>query len=380
MLISSSGVLGTGTLKQARGASSGEARCIPGFSEEESRLFNLMGMNFRGNTLGNRLIHFIVPKKHYGIKGNENVYPDMMYQYADDARRLQLRGFKDNRGKHWWLCFVGNLGDLPQQVKTGGLKRSFNNVIKSPEARTFTGICVVCPAGQQGFDFENMSLCAPFFNHMYEDEPWDHDAAIFDLVRFTKNFAKIFRIDIWHGFHLGSGMVFVASGLVEAMELIGGSISHKLEIMNAKLDQFKLKTDCGDLSFSALTQKRLGWSSIDTYPIGAWQKASDTVQLLRFLIDILEEPSLDLQPNTILYDVLKAGRAIDFVFSSLYGENIFVFGDKARDIAVAGLRYLQVHMSLVRQCHQLRKNRFLQMPKLHGLHHVFATMQLGCYF
>ena len=376
MIVSSSGVLGKGTLAQALESTSGNLSSAEGLSNEEARLFNLMGMNFRGQTLGNRLVHFITPKRFYSRKHNKEVYGGMMHQYADDAKRLQTRGFKDKQGKWWWLCFIGNLGDLPQQVKTGGLKRSFNNVVKSGTSNTSKGICICCPAGQEGFEFENMSLAAPFFSAMYQDEPWDENAAIFQLVRFQRRLAKIFRVDIWHGFHLGTGMIFVGSGLVEAMQLMGdGSVLDKLEIMNAKLESFQLETGSCELSFSALTKERLGWPTVASYPKGGWQKATDTVQLLKFLIHLLEE--VTLEDNSILQVIKEAACVIDWVFSSLYRANMFLFGDTARDIAVAGLKFLQLNMKLARMCYDVGKNRFLQMPKLHTLHNVFATMLFG---
>ena len=370
MITSSSGVLGKGTQKQFESAK--RSKC----GNAREALHEKMSMNFRGHSLSNRLVHWVVPKRYYATKGNEKVFGGMMHEYADDALALQTEGFRDRNGKLWRLCFVGNLGDWPQQVKTGGLKRSFQNVPKQARSKKpCKGICQVCPAGQPGFDFENMSLAAPFFSHMYEDEPWEQDTGILKLVRLRRRRGKLWRNDIWHGFHLGSGIIFVCSGLVEALELMEGtSVKSRLATMNSKLVAFQLHTNCGTLSFDELTKDRLGWKSKNKFPKGGWQKATDTVQLMKFLIYILQDVPDGV--DTILSVVKKAAIDIDFVFTSLYEENIFIFGERAHAIAVAALTFLQLNMKLAAMCHAVGKKRFLQMPKLHQVHHTFATMFL----
>ena len=371
MIVSSSGVLGRGTKAQLLARKN---HSLPAQTDDVDPKSSKLAMNFIGQVLANRLVHFIIPKGYYAR--HKRVWVAMMQEYANDASGLQDRGFKDCRGKRWHLCFVGNLGDMPQQVKTGGLKRSFNNVPKKATSMSVCkGICHLCPAGQPGFDWENMSLDANFFCHMHEDEPFDSEAGVFTLVRMVRKQAKVLRNDIWHGFHLGLGMIFVSSGLVESLSLMEGrSVQSRIESMNGKLIAFQLASGRWTLSFDELTKERLGWPKIRSFPKGGWQKASDTPQLMKFLIHILQDVE---DESSILFSVKRAAKAIDFAFSALYQEGIFVFGDRAHDIAAAGLNFLDLNMKVAAQSHAEGKNLFLQMPKLHSVHHVFASMSLG---
>ena len=123
----------------------------------------MLKLNYMGQTLGNRLLHVIIPKKDYGAnKEQKPVFEGVMEQWADDALRLQRDGFRDRQNRLWRLAFIGNLAGWPQQAKTGCLQRSFLNVSKKASAKKRAkGICHVCPAGQDGYPFEFMSMSSP---------------------------------------------------------------------------------------------------------------------------------------------------------------------------------------------------------------------------
>ena len=126
MIGSSSGVIGAGTLNQyrKRGKNSDFKPIHKDLSVKESEMCGMLKLNYMGQTLGNRLLHVIIPKKHYGAnKEQKPVFEGVMEQWADDALRLQRDGVRDRKNRLWRLAFVGNLADWPQQAKTGCLQR-----------------------------------------------------------------------------------------------------------------------------------------------------------------------------------------------------------------------------------------------------------------
>ena len=359
MIFNSGGVLGRGTTKAVK-----KSNLKPKFEHS---------LNYIGNTCGNRLVHLIMPKIFY--ETNETVLDECFERWASGGKRLLKMGMRDRRGKLWRLAFQAALGDWPGLVKAGHLTRSFNTVPKQYSVRSILrGVCHCCFAGKDDYPFEDSSLSASHTLTMYRDEPFSREPEILAMVRYVKNRPRGFKFDGWHGFHLGTGMIWDASGLVEALPLYGGtSVDANLDLMNDDLQWYCLQTG-QRLHCKNLTRNRLGWKKEADFPKGSWQKAGDTIVLLKFLIHVLEKNQERIQDNALLLVFLEGSKAIDYAFGEMYGHGVFIYGSAAKAIAEAGLHFLQCHTKASRVAWELRKNRLMQMPKMHLLFHVFSEL------
>jgi hypothetical protein len=362
MVISTQGVLGKGTAAQI----------------DSGELEDGMGLNFAGSSIATRLLYSNFSKKVY--QKRPEVLDDILDAYAQNALHLCIEGFLYD-DVDWHLCFLGILGDWPWHQKSGHLERTFNNVEKTGNdpKKPPGGVCHLCPAGKDGFPWEDRRLTAAFVACIGKcEDAWSVDGPLLPLFMFapgTVNRGIVHKFDFWHCLHLGDLHVFVGSTLVEALYLFpGSSIVASLEHLDWQLDDF-LKTvsyTSDRLTFHKLSQDRLSWKNTSyDYPSCSWSKATDAVIMLRFVIWVLSKHKSLL--TGILETALDAARHIDLAVSSLYKLGIWIPPADGLRIATAGLRYLQLQQQLVLACFEEGRNRFLQMPKLHALFHIFLT-------
>lgn len=363
LVISTHGVLGKGTEKQIC------TRRVP-----DKQAINMCGTSF-----ASRLVFGVIAKKYYDKKKSA-VFDSYLEYYTSDAARLIAgsEGFLDSNGRKWTLAFIGSLGDWPWHAKSGHLKASFMNVQRVANSSSRPKpICHLCMAGAPGMPWESMSLFADFLGTLEDrEECWTVDGKLLTLIQYHGNRALAYRCDGWHCFHLGCGRGFVASGLVDALCRLlypeAGSVETKLEHLQVDLDAYLAAKHKKLESFSYLTRERLGWKSTSKWPEGTWSKAGDTVTLLQFLIHLLHLHRDVLDEKMQL--VLEAAEAIDFFWKGVYSHGLWITAKHAIPLANAGFVFLQTHSRLAKLSLDLHECRYMQMPKLHLLFHIFYSM------
>jgi hypothetical protein len=357
-VLASQGVLGRGTTKQVR----------------KHHLKDKQGLNFIGHSLASRFLFGGISKRQYH---DDRKFHEFLRHYSTDARKLLDYG-QEVGGKILKFACLGAIGDWQFHHKAGRLTRSFLNVAKKAATINTSGICHLCPAGRMDFPFEDTSMTAAFIAKIHGvEDPWKQgkESEFLRLVVYKSYRGKFFRFDVWHCFHLGIAKEFVASSLVQSLNLFGegGTAKALMCLLNDSLNAHLQSTNQQQaLSFATLTRAKLGWSKAKEWPKGGWQKATDSVVLLRFQLSLLQanESSLD----EILQLVLRASRAIDFFFSSCYAHGVWVPAADARAISSAGLCFLQSYQKLASLCIEKNLNRFMQQPKGHALFHSFYSM------
>jgi hypothetical protein len=329
------------------------------------------------------MVYGVISRKYYAHKSNKHVFAAYLSSYAEDSEKLIAgeQGFSDGNGNTWYLCFIGVLGDWPWLAKAGQLKASFYNCEKST-TNVSRPMCHLCLAGSDGMPWEDTSLLAAYIKTMGDrEEPWDAPGPFLLLIRYIGNRELAYLPDGWHCFHLGAGLVFVGSGCVDALDVLPpGNAENKIDYLNSELDQFlKAARDAGDtkqLHFRGLTRELLGWKSNNQWPCGHWSKASDTVVMLLFLIHLLQKYKHSLDP--ILELVLEAAVAINFFWTEAYSHGYWIDASQGLPLAYAGITFLQINSRIVALSLARGRCRYMQMPKLHLLFHIFHRMYVEC--
>jgi hypothetical protein len=331
-----------------------------------------------GHSYSTRMLFAGVPKKLY--EHNDEVIHTLLRSYAASFSEVLSDGFSGPDGKTWYLVNLGCVGDWPALVKTGKLKRSFYSLPKTkPSAKAKSlpkGICHKCHAGQRGVPWESMAIDAEWADTEHETEAWEEDGELLSIVDYAGCRGEAYKQDVWHGWELGAGKPFLASTIVMSLDLFNcSSIDKKLADMNDHLATYLSNTKV-NLSFNGLTRAKLGWEKAKQFPIGNWQKASDTITVMSWVISLLEDPihAEAVNKHPVLPMCLQCARMKRELFSSLHEEGFFVYGPRAVELGTLGMAFLQLHQAIVFKCFELNINRFMQMPKIHMVAHSFKDL------
>jgi hypothetical protein len=103
------------------------------------------------------------------------------------------------------------------------------------------------------------------------------------------------------------------------------------------------------------------------------RKGDDSLLVGRYVIHALRKLAAN-HPDQKFGLMLEASEAIDYAFSEMYSHGLFIDAEHGLPIGRAGMTFLQLQAKLIKIC----KYRFLQQPKLHMLHHIFATVIDDC--
>lgn len=86
----------------------------------------------------------------------------------------------------------------------------------------------------------------------------------------------MFKLDVWHNFHGGSGKNFLASSYVELLPTFdGNSIDARFESMGANFDTWR-KTKNMKFYAGTISRGTFGASDLQVCPDGCWSKFDDT--------------------------------------------------------------------------------------------------------
>ena len=142
-----------------------------------------------------------------------------------DLVQLQSVGVFD--GKHRWnLATLGATGDLQWFSKAGRLVRSYCHVSKRSGQKSHVGICHLCLAGEDEYDFESFVDSPAWERTVGLVDPWHETPELIRRLHINaRNPASFFKPDVWHCLHLGVGKIFVANSMIEWLPYLPGIFS-----------------------------------------------------------------------------------------------------------------------------------------------------------
>ena len=220
-------------------------------------LRNGMGVNLRGHSFTTRFLFGVLQKAAY--KHNHDCFSSFLDAMMENFLKLYYEGLNLS-GRCMRFVVLGIKGDLPFLGKAGHLVRTFLNVRKAPEtssSKLLEECCHMCLAGTKEYCFEDFS-CRPGWlqttghNNPYPWKTLPPHLEYYPHVRTDPG--SFFRLDVLHIYHLGMGRDFVASSLVQCLQLYdlhASSIPEGVALMNSDLHRF-LKIDSPAVAFQIL--------------------------------------------------------------------------------------------------------------------------------
>ena len=336
-----------------------------------------MKLNFSKSAYCHRLLTAVLPKMYK----DEIALRDLLKCVVDDALQVMNCGVKDSSGDAYYAVCLQSVGDWAWQVKSGQLKRSYNNVEKRPPGPNSNpkGICHQCCAGQIGQPWENFSSSEPpaWWPTLYTQDAFEGEPALNSIPFIPGKQAGFFGWDLFHCYHLGMGKAFVASCLALA--------SQKMDASRVE-DRFALLTELY-LTWSAenhrspyvtcITQASLGWPDTGTYPNGQWSKGHITTALADFFSAwaSAEDFTGGTLQDTLLQLCSEANRRIHNAVSTLYENDVWLSSETALFVAGEGLRFLELYKTLATSSFRNGVALFTHLPKSHGVEHIFYGLK-----
>jgi len=338
--------------------------------------FAKQDVNIVGNTWTTRWLLGVLPKGYYDAKkGDTDAYDRMTEALVDDMNEILANGCMSATGEKFWLAVISVIGDWPFHQKTFHLTRTFGSVAKRPCSQTASkGICMHCLADQSGYPWEDFESANPNWRSTVGvSPPFGRDPIFLQLPHDPEMPTSIMGMDLFHGFHLGAGKVFVSSCLVlVSEEMEGSSVPKRFEqLHDVSFDWCQQKKQRPYIK--RLSQETIKWMQTTEFPSGAWSKGSTTTCLLKLIIDFCKERENSLR-GKILQKCYLADVEIDSFFSKLFKEGIWIHGSKALEISAHGFKFLKLNGRIAYQAFQMGRPLFLFMPNLHRLHEVFFLM------
>lgn len=330
-------------------------------------------INFVGNTWATRWLLGVLPKSLYG---DGTAYDRLAEAVVDDFNEILTNGVMSLQGQKHWLVVLYIVGDWPFHQKSFHLGRTFGSAAKQPTSKAPPkGICHNCLADQNGYPFEDFeSSCPRWRSTIGQVSPFLEDPVFLQLPHDANLPTSMIGLDLFHGFHLGAGKVFVSSTLVLVAELLPGtSVPKRFEsLRDAFFDWCRLRKQRPYIK--KLSQETIKWLQATDFPSGGWSKGSTTLCLLRFIIEFCRgrEPNIR---GTLLHICFLAAIEVDQFFSKIYKEGVWIPGPKAQQIARHGFEFLKLNGRVAYQSFQARRPLFPFMPNLHRLHEIFFLME-----
>ena len=337
-------------------------------SQHKPKPYIRLKPNFLGHSYTHRFLHTAMPKKLYE---EPEVFASILADFAEEAVHLHTAGVEHPRTKvRYHACILGITGDWAFLHKAGGLKRSYNNVVKGPqEIANPVGICHLCLAGRRGYDFEEIQSRNPsWLSTFCTETPFQGPSPLRRLLHCPDREACLYRFDLWHSYHLGVGKSFVASGVAVYSEFLGGrSKDARLEKVEAEFFDW-CKANGHAPILTRLSKDTISWDTNNSFPIGSWYKGGITTAMSLFLQDTLA--ALE-HPDPTLQLVKEAAEAINGCIAGLYSEDVFMPASRAHELGELGLRFLRRYQTLAKQAVEASRTFWILLPKHHALHHLF---------
>ena len=363
MVLNASSVLGFGTDVKNRRAS-----IQSDYAKQD--------INFKGNTWTTRFLLGVMPRGLYDPKkGDAEAFDRMTQALTDDMNEIVLNGAVSLKGERHWMMPVYVTGDWPFHQKAFHLSRTFGSVAKQPTSKAQSkGICFNCLADQEGYPFEDFESPNPRWRATIgQVSPFLTDPVFLQLPHDETLPTSIIGLDLFHGFHLGAGKVFVSSCLVLVSEILEGSSVPKRfdSLHDCFFDWCRRRKQRPYIR--KLSQETIKWLQTTDFPSGAWSKGSTTLCLLRFIVDFCTNKEQEIR-GTLLHTCFLAAVEIDSFFSKIYKEGVWIQGPKAIEIAGHGFMFLKLNGRVAFEAFESGRALFPFMPNLHRLHEIFFLM------
>ena len=306
----------------------------------------------------------------------------MLDALVDDLKTLES-GFRF-QGQVWRLIVIGVKGDMPFVAKAAKLLRHW---LRNPRKEKTTaadlaklpGVCHLCMAGTaidgEYCPYEDVNLDA-VWTKVPNTTPWEEDPCFLKLMHIPASPWKMFKNDIFHNFHGGSGMYFISSSLVECFALVDGTIPEKFLYVNQKLKEWAALPGNHLPHSGDFTKERICFTSMQQQPDAGWSKFDDTRVYMAFLEWFLKSDGRQeqCQRNEILRLILVATEAMNKSMSLLYSHGLWLESKVAFEVGRLGRLYLKCYSKLAFECHTNGKLRYPQVVKNHALDHQYRRL------
>ena len=345
-----------------------------GFSKSKSAVSDSMACNFAGHTFTNRFLIASLRKQDYSDDAREN-WNLLMETIAKETGYMWQTGVY-YKGFTYYGIVLSIIGDWPFLHNSAGFSRSFNNVMKKLNTTQNKGICHLCKAGQDQFDFEQLGTRRPtWMSSMFTDSPFISTSPFETYVlHIPGQLEAVWSFDWFHTMHLGVIRNFLGSTLgLLSEEETDGNIDGRF----ASLSQ-KYRAWCQQHSrpcfLKKLTKEAIGWESSvsSTYPSGTWHKGSLSTTLMEYVEYRLSHESFPHQP--LLGLAAEACEAVQSLSRTLFRSGVWLTPEDCKRCAELGFRFLRRYNSMVELSHSTNRCLFVLQPKMHVLHHFMVDM------
>ena len=339
--------------------------------------FDAQRLNFLGHTLATRWLLAVLPRHMYA-DGRAGNFQAVLAALAEDARRLCDKGVRGKDGVPFYLCVLHVVGDWPFLQKAFQYTRGFGNSSKRATTRGIPkGICHICRADQPGYPFEDFSSAEPRWRSTEDTCPAysTPPPLLQKLLHEREAPSRLAAQDLFHGWHLGAGKVFVSSCIALLADFFPArSMDGRFELMTNHLRTWA-RAHRQQVYIRKLTRDVIGWPHATEYPTGGWSKGSTTLALLRWVIFVFGERRNAIDLGSLVHIAWLAATEANAFFSGLYRESLWIARPRAQELAGHGLAFLHLNGRAAKVAHDQNRPLFLFMPNLHRLHHIFFFLK-----
>ena len=364
MILSCRSVLGKGSHVTSRGLHTTEE-----FLKQE--------LNMLGHTWATRFLLATMPRALYDDEKTCQL-EELLTHIVADLRTL----FRDGvtcpvTGETYYMVVINIIGVWPFLAKAFNWSRTFGNSAKAETSKKApAGICHCCLADRPSYPFEDFESPEPRWRQtLNQVPPYPQPPALMMLPHDPTDDSGFAGQDLFHGWQLGAGKVFVSSALaLLSYEFPGRSFSARFGAMEASFFAF-CTAQRENPYIRKLTQDTLGWPHSTEAPSGGWHKGSTTLTLTRFFIAACEERRASIGDGTLLYNCWMAAIEINAFVSMLHREKLWIPSARALFIANRGFLFLKYYGQLAYQAFKEGRPMFTFMPNLHRCHHLMFCMK-----
>ena len=332
-------------------------------------------LNMQVHTWASRYLLAVLPRFMYDDRRDGN-FQTVLAEISRDGNHLFEEGILGPDNQVYYVCILYVIGDWPQQQKMFNYQRSFSNSAKASSSRqALKGICHHCLADVAGYPFEDFKSAEPRWRSTVDTVPaYDEEPVLMQLPHDPAKPSSFAAPDLFHGWHLGIGKIFVSSCLVLLLHLFpANSVVASFQAMQDAFFEF-CKNAHLHPHIRKLNRDTLNWPYATTFPTGGWNKGHTTLCLMRFFIHHCQNNMDAVGTDPLLEKALEAALEIHLCLTKLYKEGLWVFRPKAREIYLHGFRFLELFGELAHDSFEVSRPLFSLMPNLHRIHHIFFHM------
>ena len=334
--------------------------------------------NTKGHSYLSRFLCFGMASKQY--KDFPGILDRAFDLIARDFCDLCQVGVLLPGGRRFFGAFLGMKGDLKFHHQVGHLSRSYFNL----GPRTLRGICHLCSAGMEGYEFESLDDEASWLQTMYEEPPWKDGPPSLASIPFDPMcVGAMFKLDMFHLWKCGQGRDVCGSTLVVLARLGKFDFEENTpQNLEARLTRahscFRLWCEASGNTpaLRSFTQNNVNCQDQSKYP---WFncKGSDCMLITRWLLFFLTV-QLKIAPGdpTKLLKAMKQTLDSSVVFFQvLYNHKLWLRRACAQRLQHHLLRMLRGFKVCAAECIRIQVRGFGLKPKLLGLMHLVKDLQ-----